>query len=318
MSPLDGLPSFKLAPELSGLQLLEQPVEHGGPGFDVTDRFILSEELELAGAPALSPFGLHMVGPLLIQFGNESQKKRFLPEILSGEEVWCQGYSEPNAGSDLASLRTRADDDGAGHFVVNGQKTWTTYAQYADWIFCLVRTDSRGHHAAMLTLSAVEGERLAGDGAAAVELALDVGAAGACAEGVGIVRTVLAMTTEYLRTREQFGVKIGTFKALQHRAVDMFVESELCRSMAILAAIKVDDPDVVERQSAVSAAKVQLATGGRLVTQEAIQLHGGIGITDEHDVGLYCKRMQVLSSVYGDEEHHLQRFAALPSFTAGI
>jgi alkylation response protein AidB-like acyl-CoA dehydrogenase len=117
------------------------PTEHGGPGFDVTRRFILTEELELAGMPHLSPFGLHMVGPLLQQFGNDAQKARYLPKILSGEEVWCQGYSEPNSGSDLASLRTRADDDGKGHFVVSGQKTWTTYAQYADWIFCLVRTD---------------------------------------------------------------------------------------------------------------------------------------------------------------------------------
>jgi alkylation response protein AidB-like acyl-CoA dehydrogenase len=117
------------------------PVEHGGPGLDVTRRFILSEELELAGAPMLSPFGVVMVGPLLIQYGTEAQQKRFLPKILAGEEVWCQGYSEPNAGSDLASLKTRAEDDGQGHFVVNGQKTWTTYAQYADWIFMLVRTD---------------------------------------------------------------------------------------------------------------------------------------------------------------------------------
>ena len=119
------------------------PKEFGGPGFDVTRRFILSEELELAGAPQLSPFGLSMVGPLIMQFGNDAQKKRYLPKILSGDEVWCQGYSEPNAGSDLASLRVRADDDGQGHFLVSGQKTWTTYAQYADWIFCLVRTNQQ-------------------------------------------------------------------------------------------------------------------------------------------------------------------------------
>jgi alkylation response protein AidB-like acyl-CoA dehydrogenase len=117
------------------------PAESGGPGFDATKRFILTEELELAGTPPLSPFGLAMVGPLLIQFGNDEQKKRYLPKILSGEEIWCQGYSEPNAGSDLAALQLRAEDDGKGNFVLNGQKTWTTYAQYADWIFCLVRTD---------------------------------------------------------------------------------------------------------------------------------------------------------------------------------
>jgi alkylation response protein AidB-like acyl-CoA dehydrogenase len=116
------------------------PREFGGPGFDAARRFILTEELELAGAPMLSPFGLAMVGPALMQFGTPEQHRRFLPKVLSGEEVWCQGYSEPGAGSDLASLRTSAVLDG-DHFVVNGQKTWTTYAQYADWIFCLVRTN---------------------------------------------------------------------------------------------------------------------------------------------------------------------------------
>ena len=120
------------------------PTEWGGPGLDPTSRFILTEELELAGTPPLSPFGLSMVGPLLMQFGTAAQKQRFLPKIISAEEVWCQGYSEPNAGSDLASLRTAATRDAAGNFVINGQKTWTTYAQYADWIFCLVRTDARG------------------------------------------------------------------------------------------------------------------------------------------------------------------------------
>jgi alkylation response protein AidB-like acyl-CoA dehydrogenase len=118
------------------------PKEAGGPGLDVTERFILSEELELAGAPTLSAFGVGMVGPLLIQFGSKAQKERFLPKILSGEEVWCQGYSEPNAGSDLASLKLRAEPDGKGFYVLNGQKTWTTYAQYADWIFVLARTEA--------------------------------------------------------------------------------------------------------------------------------------------------------------------------------
>lgn len=116
------------------------PKEYGGTGWDVARRFIFTEEIELSGAPQLSPFGLSMVGPLIMQFGNEQQKQRFLPKIASGEEVWCQGYSEPNSGSDLASLQLRAEDKG-DHFVLNGQKTWTTYAQYADWIFVLARTN---------------------------------------------------------------------------------------------------------------------------------------------------------------------------------
>jgi alkylation response protein AidB-like acyl-CoA dehydrogenase len=119
------------------------PQEHGGTGWDVAERSIFSEECARANAPALSPFGVSMVGPLIIQFGTDGQKQRFLPKIYSGEEIWCQGYSEPNAGSDLASLQLRADLDG-DDYVLNGQKTWTTYAQYADWIFVLCRTSNEG------------------------------------------------------------------------------------------------------------------------------------------------------------------------------
>ncbi len=115
------------------------PKAAGGSELEATRRFILAEELAAAATPPLSPFGLAMVGPLIMRFGNDEQKAKHLPGIVSGETVWCQGYSEPGAGSDLASLTTRAEDKG-DHFVVNGQKTWTTYAQYAHWIFCLVRT----------------------------------------------------------------------------------------------------------------------------------------------------------------------------------
>jgi len=119
------------------------PKEVGGTGWDVAERFIFQEETVRANTPPLSPFGLSMVGPLIIEFGTDAQKQRFLPKILSGEEVWCQGYSEPNAGSDLASLQLRAVKDG-DHYVLNGQKTWTTYAQNADWIFVLARTSTEG------------------------------------------------------------------------------------------------------------------------------------------------------------------------------
>lgn len=119
------------------------PAEYGGTGWDVTRRFIFAEELARANTPELSPFGLVMVGPLLIEFGTDEQKQRFLPKILAGDEVWCQGYSEPNAGSDLAALQLRADKDG-DDYVLNGQKTWTTNAQYADWIFVLARTSREG------------------------------------------------------------------------------------------------------------------------------------------------------------------------------
>jgi alkylation response protein AidB-like acyl-CoA dehydrogenase len=121
---------------------LSWPKEFGGPGWNSVQLYIFEEESALAGAPRLIPFGTKMVAPVIMAFGNAAQQQRFLPKISSGEEWWCQGYSEPGAGSDLASLKTRAMLDG-DHYVVNGQKTWNTLGQYADWIFCLVRTDSQ-------------------------------------------------------------------------------------------------------------------------------------------------------------------------------
>jgi len=116
------------------------PVAYGGTGWSTMQRFIFDAEMTLAGAPPLSAFGMTMLAPVLMQYGSPEQKQRFLPRILSGEEYWCQGYSEPGAGSDLAAVKTRAEDKG-DHYLVNGQKIWTSNAQDADWIFCLVRTD---------------------------------------------------------------------------------------------------------------------------------------------------------------------------------
>jgi alkylation response protein AidB-like acyl-CoA dehydrogenase len=116
------------------------PREFGGPGWTPTELYIFEEECAKGGAPRLISFGLKMIAPVLMAFGNPEQQQRYLPKIMSAEEWWCQGYSEPGAGSDLASLKTRSVRDG-DHYIVNGQKTWTTLGQYADWIFCLVRSD---------------------------------------------------------------------------------------------------------------------------------------------------------------------------------
>ncbi|MBL8376647.1 MAG: acyl-CoA dehydrogenase family protein [Burkholderiales bacterium] len=116
------------------------PVEFGGTGWSAAQRHIFEEECARAGTPQIMPFGVSMVAPVIMRFGSEGQKRHFLPRIYDCTDWWCQGYSEPGSGSDLASLKTRAVRDG-DHYVVNGQKTWTTMAQHADWIFCLVRTD---------------------------------------------------------------------------------------------------------------------------------------------------------------------------------
>ncbi len=117
------------------------PSEWGGTDWDVVRRYIFEEECGYAGTPPLIPFGITMCAAVLLKFGTQAQKQRFLPRMYQGEDFWCQGYSEPGSGSDLASLKTRAVCEGT-HYVVNGQKTWTTLGHFADWIFCLVRTDS--------------------------------------------------------------------------------------------------------------------------------------------------------------------------------
>lgn len=119
------------------------PTEYGGPGFTTTQRYLYDLEMSAANTPTVMPFGISMVAPVIMRFGTQEQKDRFLPDILASNVWWCQGYSEPGSGSDLASLKTRAENKG-DHYLVNGQKTWTTLAQYADWIFCLVRTADTG------------------------------------------------------------------------------------------------------------------------------------------------------------------------------
>jgi alkylation response protein AidB-like acyl-CoA dehydrogenase len=131
------------------------PKQFGGPGWNSVQQYIFDEESALAGAPRLIPFGTKMVAPVIMAFGSPAQQQRFLPPISSGEEWWCQGYSEPGAGSDLASLKTRAERDGE-FYVVNGQKTWNTLGQYADWIFCLVRTDASAKQQSGITFLLID------------------------------------------------------------------------------------------------------------------------------------------------------------------
>ena len=124
-----------------GWSAVNWPVEFGGTGWTPVQHYVYANEMAAANAPDVVPFGVKMVGPIIYTYGNEAQKARFLPDILSSEAWWCQGYSEPGSGSDLASLKTRADRDG-NDYIVNGTKTWTTLGQWANWIFCLVRTSS--------------------------------------------------------------------------------------------------------------------------------------------------------------------------------
>ncbi|MCX5737024.1 MAG: acyl-CoA dehydrogenase, partial [Proteobacteria bacterium] len=164
---------------------------------------------------------------------------------------------------------------------------------------------------------AVGADRLLGaEGAAlaSVEWAIDRGAAAACAEGQGAVQELFERTVAYLKQRKQFEVPIGSFQALQHRAADMYAETELCRSSMILAAIEADNDDAEMRKREISTAKLQLGRGGWFVMENAIQLFGGIGVTDEQDEGLFFKRLRVLQALFGDAEWHVDRFQRLPHF----
>ena len=341
-------PLWKQMGEL-GLLGVSLPEAVGGAGGTFADAALILEQLGATLVPEPLLPSLVAAAPIL-RLGTAEQQARWLAPFAAGDASLALAWAEAQGRYDVADVETRAERH-AGGYRLTGEKRFVLNGHAADLVVVSARTSGAprdragvslfavdrdtpglsiqsvktmdGHHAGMLTFdgAAVSADRLLGaEGAAAdaLEEALDIGAAGACAEGAGIARAVLHMTADYLRTREQFGVKIGTFQALQHRAVDMFVEAELCKSMAILASLRATDPDAAARRSAVSAAKVQLSVGGRYVTQQAIQLHGGIGVTDEHDVGLYFKRMHVLNVLFGDEEHHVARYAREPSFTAGL
>jgi alkylation response protein AidB-like acyl-CoA dehydrogenase len=150
----------------------------------------------------------------------------------------------------------------------------------------------------------------------AIDHAVDKAIAALCAEAVGLMEALNRLTLDYIKTRKQFGVAIGSFQVLQHRMVDMHVEHEQSKSMAILAALSADNPDAVDRRRAISAAKVRIGRSGRLVGEQAIQLHGGIGMTAEYAAGNYYKRLIMIDRTFGDVDHHLTRFADVTLPTA--
>jgi len=315
------------------------PESVGGIGGTFVDLALVLEQLGTTMVP--EPIVPSLVaGIAILAAGNDAQHRAHLPAMVEGRSSLALAWAELDGRYDPGRVATRAVASGSG-WRITGHKRFVLDGHAAAQLVVSAATDDGlalfvvdrdapgveiqpvrtldGRRAAMITfdVSVAADRRLAGAALPALQHALDAGAAAACAEGVGLMRAMLAMTTEYLRTREQFGVKIGSFQVLQHRAVDMFIETELAYSTSIAAAIRLDGDDLAERTAAVTAAKVQLAESGRYVSQQAIQLHGGIGITDEHDVGLYFKRMLALNASFGDAEHHVARFASRPAFLAG-
>jgi len=282
-------------------------------------------------------------GMAMASAGTSEQCERWLAPMMEGETSLALATTERGARHNLGTVGMTAAHDGGG-WKLSGEKVFVPNGHEAEHLVVSAMTpdgvglfvvaadgpgvtrsrlktlDGRGAGRLRLDGASVGDECRLGDpgatAAAVLERVLDCGAAAACAEGLGICQATLDMTTAHLKERKQFDKPIGAFQALQHRAVEMFVEVELVRSMSILASIAADDDDVEARMRAISAAKTKLATGGEFVTREALQLHGGIGITDEHDIGLFFKRMVVLNALFGDATHHVERFASLGSFAA--
>lgn len=318
---------------------------HGGFGGNAIDTMIVMEVLGrgLVVEPYLATV---VMGANLIQLaGSDAQKTTLLPQVVEGKLKLAFAHSEAGARYDLKRIVTVARKDG-DRYVLNGEKIVVLYGNIADKIIVSAATagalnDGQGmalflvdsktpglkitgyrtidnQRAANLHFDNVRagaGDKLGGDdNLAAVEQVMDITTAALVAESVGAMEALQKATLEYLKTRRQFGVPIGKFQALQHRMVDMLMYLEQSRSMAYLAAVKVQSSDVGERQRVVSAAKNAVGRYGRLIAQDAIQMHGGMGITDELSASHYFRRLTAIDATLGDADHHLSRFAASPAF----
>ncbi len=307
------------------------PEEVGGLGGSFVDAGIILEQLGKTLVPEPYLSSVVLGGHALWLGGSAAQHEAFLAPMMEGDTTLSLAFAEPNIRFDPRCCATTARRDGDG-WVLSGKKTFVLDAHAADHLVVAAMSDAGmqlfvvdaeacerktvrlmdGHRAAHVTLNDVkvgEDRRLAARPATEVlERVLDYGAAATVAEGLGVAFALLWTTVEYLKTREQFDVKIGSFQALQHRAVEMFVEVELLKSIHTESIVRASE-DGPERARAVSAAKLQLAQGGQLVSRQAIQLHGGVGVTDEHDIGLWFKRMHTLVTLCGDEATHVARYA---------
>lgn len=323
------------------------PEEQGGFGGRFVDLALILEQLGRGLVPEPIIPSLVLAGGLVSRLGTPEQIESFLAPLIEGRTSLALAYAERQSRYDLHDCRTTAKKAGAG-WSISGEKVWVLNGHAADHIVVVARTSGDtfdpdglslfvvdgnapgverlrvpgmdGQRSALLRLAnvAVGADRLLGPEGGALahlEWAIDRGAAAACAEGQGAVQELFERTVAYLKQRVQFGVPIGSFQALQHRAADMYAETELCKSTMILAAIQADADDVETRKAEISTAKLQLARGGWFVQENAIQLFGGIGVTDEQDEGLFFKRLRVLHALFGDADWHADRFQKLGRFT---
>ena len=323
---------------LLGLPFAEN---YGGFGGGAVDVMLVMEAF--GRVLALEPYLATVVlgGTALRLAGNEEQKSALLPQIAEGKLLLAFAHGERQARYDLTDVLTTARPKGTG-WVLDGAKSVVLHGGGAHRLVVSARTAGErdepegitlflvdtatngvarrsypmrdGTGAAEISLSGVEigREDVLGDVGAAlpiIERVVEAGIAATAAEAVGAMETMQALTLEYLKTRQQFGRPIGDNQVLQHRAAEMLMELERGRSMAMLAAMMVEEPDAAERAHNIAMAKVGVGQASKFVSQNAIQLHGGIGMTEEYAVGHYFRRCMVIEHLFGDTAHHLSRLA---------
>lgn len=325
-----------------GLLALQVPEAHGGMGPAPVETLLAL--VAMGKALVLEPYLASAVigASLLRALGSPDQQGALLPALASGEKIVVPAHGEEGARYDLERVVTSATRSGSG-WILRGRKAVVLHAAAADLLLVTARTSGEATDRAGLSLflvpratrglSLVEYPVLGGERAADVVLAdvalpaaailgapgqafdalaaaFDLGVAGLCAEASGALQATLDATLDYTKTRKQFGVPLAKFQALQHRMADMLIHVEQARSMAYLAALHAGDADPRERRRAVSAAKVVVGNACRFVGQQAVQLHGGMGVSDETAVSHYFRRLTAVELTFGDTEHHLERFIA--------
>ena len=325
---------------LTGLAVSEA---HGGMGFGAIEAMVVMEELGrgLVNAPYASAA---LVAPCVLAKASAEVQSAWLPRIASGEALVVLAHQERAARYRLNQVATSAQR-AAGQWQLSGHKSVVPAADEADAFIVPARTSGHGDDAHGIGLFLVEkgaaGTQIQGyatqDGARAGELKLagtpatlieedalptleqagDVGIAAACAEGVGVMDKLVSLTVEYMNTRKQFGTTLATFQALRHRMADVKMQLELGRSMSYFASLKLGE-SAAARRRALSQAKVQLGQSMRFVGQQCIQLHGGIGVTDEYIGSHYFKRLTMLEMTFGDTLHHLGEVSARMTDTTGV
>src|SRR5580692_9138278 len=323
-----------------GLTALPVPEEQGGFNGSPVDMLVVMQEL--GRALVVEPYWATAVGIEALRIAGSAasghvEDAALLERAAQGEIKLAVAFHEPHARYDLFSVETTATQQGE-HYVLSGKKSVVLHGAQADhWIvparldgeialFIVAReaagtqvTDYRtidGQRAASLSFEGTAARRLGGQhaGAAALEQIADYGTVLLCAEAVGALDALNHATAEYTKTRQQFGQPIARFQALQHRMVEMLIHAEQARSATYLAAVRYTSTDADERRRAVSAAKVRVGQAARFVGQQAVQLHGGMGVTNEVAAAHLFKRLAIIETTLGDVDHHLARFAALPGF----